>query len=147
MPRFRWWWSLPVVPLAIWGGCSLLSYDHAARIVDAAMHNPNGDLDAKAFGAALSAKFPNGVNADELNRFVAAIGGTCHEGPARITVYCGGPPETRPTQCATEVHDTLRCDVPLSGTICVANMLAIQAHLSPAREISDITARKRMDAC
>ena len=125
----------------------MLSFDHSAKIAEAMLFQPNGNPDEKAFSAVLSARFPDGSSEAEMTRFVAAVGGTCAEEPTNITTFCGGTPETRPPQCATQVNDALRCQIPISGTFCVSNRIGIQAHLSSAKTISNITTRRSDVMC
>ena len=125
----------------------MLSFDRAAKIAQAVLYLPNGNPDEQAFSAALSARFPNGSAADKLTHFVTSVGGTCFEGPAKFTTYCGGAPETRPAQCATQVNDALHCTIPVAGTICAVYKLEFQSQLSPTRAISNIVTHGKADTC
>ena len=147
MPKFSRWWLLSILPLAAWGGYGTLSFDHSAAIAKALLYLPSSNPDETAFAAALSAKYPDGSNEAELTNFVIGVGGTCLEGPAQITTFCGGAPQGRPPDCARQVHDTLRCDIPVAGTVCAAYKLGVQAHLNSDRKISNIVVHGRADTC
>ena len=147
MPRFHRAWLLALIPFAVWGGWNALSFDHSQKIAKSFLYLPNGDVNDNAFGAALSAAYPDGSTSDDLTRFVTKLGGSCFEGPAINTIFCGGPPEERPSQCATQVNDTLHCDLPVSATFCAAARVGFKAHLSPDRKVSKIVALGRADTC
>jgi hypothetical protein len=134
------------VPATYWAWKSL-SFDYEAEVARAVVFLPNGDPNELAFSAALSATYPDGSAVDDLKLFVTKLKGTCNEGPAEITAYCGGAPNERPAICATQINDTLRCEIPLTGTVCVASKLALAAHISALRTLSGLRTRGQTDTC
>jgi hypothetical protein len=111
--------------LALLSGCSILGYDHSAKVAIGILNRHGGQMDAAVYTAALNARFPAGTPTAALMDFVHDLGGQCKEHGAG------------PTQC----------DVPLSGTFCVASDLVITAAMTPTGAIDHIAAGRLEKAC
>jgi hypothetical protein len=151
LPKFHAWWLLVIVPVLlatfafgfIWWG----SFNHSAEFAKALLSSQNGDFDNSALSAALAVKFPNGTPSAAVRQFAASYGATCYVGPASLAPFCGGDPRSRPSACATQVNDTLYCNVTLGSTFCFASGVTIQGHLDKAGTLSNVSARKFLSAC
>jgi hypothetical protein len=148
MPRIsKWWPLLLVIPAVGWVGVRLLAYNRTSDAVQATLYNADGNLNEAIFVAAMKAKFPDGSPADDVKRFVKQLEGRCSIGPAVLPNFCTGPMGERPAGCAAQVDDTLRCTVPLSGTICVAYHLNLTAHLDKSNHVSNLAVKGETLMC
>src|SRR5206468_8255371 len=111
MPSFRMWWLVLPVPVLAWAAYSALSFDNSNGVAKAVLFGPRTNANDSVISAALQAKFPDGTSDEEVIRFAKELGGVCSKEPTEITTYCGGPPETRPSQCTFQKTDALRCSV------------------------------------
>jgi len=78
-------------------------FDHRRAVAFATLVDPNGRFQTDAYLAALRARFPAGSSLVALTQYVAAARGECHEGEV----------------------DTLRCEIPLRGVVCGAELAAV----------------------
>jgi len=106
MGRVRTGWALllAVGLLTQLSGC--LSYNHQKRISRAILSDPHGKLDEQALTAALLAKFPPGSPEAPVESLATSLGGKCY-----------------PNQ-----RGGVRCEIPVSGTLCIARSLVIEVQ-------------------
>lgn len=151
MPKFRSWWLLLIVPALlialVFGVFRWVTFDHGDQLARAVLFLPNGNFDEPTLSAAFGAKFPNGTPVSRLKQFTADLSGTCTVGPEVLRYVCSGNAATDPPGCASQVNDTLYCTIPVSGTFCIANRIALKAHLEQGANVSNVTARNSSAAC
>jgi hypothetical protein len=85
----------------LFSGC----FDRTKRIATHTLIGDDGRLDVAAFTAAITSRFAAGSSVAKLTRYVKSTGGTCGQSEP----------------------DKLRCEIPVRGTVCVANLIGINA--------------------
>jgi hypothetical protein len=99
--------SLILLGAALLNGC----FDHRRAVAFNLLVTPEGRVDEKAFGAALSARFPAGSSAAALRRFVTESKG----------------------HCDARSESSLWCEIPLRGVICGAEVAGLTVSVSSGR--------------
>jgi hypothetical protein len=98
--------------------------NHTKIIAERTLFDSNGHLNQSAYSAAIQAQFPPGSPYMALEKYVASVKGSCRE----------------PTP------GDIRCEVTISGTICVADVLSIHATTDGA-VIKDIRTDAHYRTC
>jgi hypothetical protein len=86
----------------LFSGC----FDRTKRIATHTLIGDDGRLDIATYTAAIQSRFAAGSSVVKLTQYVNATGGTCGE---------------------TET-DKLRCEIPVRGTVCVANLIGLDVQ-------------------
>lgn len=79
--------------------------NHRRLIAARTLFDANGRLDLPAYSAALTAKFPPGAPISDLESYVRSVKGGCHRATAA----------------------QVSCEATISGTICIASLVRIEA--------------------
>ena len=139
---------IPMLLIAlVYGAMWWVTFNHTDRLGQAIFVLPNGNIDKAVLGAAVGAKFPNGTKESAVRQFATELRGTCSIGPPEFAPYCGGEPNSRPPQCATQIDDTLYCRIPVTGTFCIADGIIVKAHLEQGGIVSNVSGRWYSVAC
>ena len=151
MATFRVWWLFLIIPALlaalVYGALWSATFDHSAQFSRAVLSEPDNDFDDAILSAALSAKFPRGTPIKLLEQFATDFKGSCYVGQTISNLNCGGDSRSRPPQCQPRANETVYCDVPLSGTICIRNGVAFRAPLQKDGTVTSVFARRSSVAC
>lgn len=111
--------------LALAAACGAQRFERSHREVGALLHQSDGTLDVGAATAAFNARFPAGSRFTDLQSLVRSVGGRCGHR-----------------------HAQTMCEIPISGTVCVVNAIALAVRTAPAGDtIEHIEVRGGMTGC
>lgn len=128
----KWWFVVVVLALlptlyflGLLGVAWIFSFDYKAKIAEAILFNPRGELNNPVITAALAARFPAGSDLQDVQVFVKMLNGRCEYGQ-KGTAYC---------------------TLPASGTICVVSVIKITATVSANGTVENIVAERDGQSC